>query len=384
MRQDPNASEGRLTAGQETAGGTPARRKAWLRRIWKEGNRGEKESALWVFSRLQPADAVPFFREVMASGETRLWEKKRVRDLLCEIDPEADVGEDTAHLDAAWFCVENTTRAGKDGDGAHGGESPEMMASFFALPRVLQGAVAVELLERDPDRAIPFLERALEEKEPLWEEVLVPLAETPHKGAAALIRNGYRRTDDKPLRKKMKKLNHKRRARGMPTFPLEGDEDRRVIWAPPTPVRPTGLLSITDSPDSRMVWVLRQNIRRGMLVFTGWLHDRQGMRNFLALELSRTEAEKYRESVLQNPDLPVVEADPGYCAYLLDEAYKRGAPVEGAAEAYRNVRMLLKELLPPGGEVPSHPIHGVFTTVEGGGSRACCRRRMRGSWSTRS
>jgi len=365
MGQDPAGAWAGVPADLDRLCGSASRRADWLARIWREGDRGEKERALWVCARLVPDEAGAFFRGVMASGEASLWEQERARELLREVDPPAGAGQGDVPLDRARECVELVLASAGPGTGGGGGAPRE---AFLGLPAGLQGAVAAELLERDPDRATAFLEGALAEREALWEAVLPPLALAPHPGAAALIREGYRRTQDRMLRKKMKKLNHQRRARGLPAVPLEGDEGRRGVWRPPTPVPPAGFMSVSGGGDERMVCVTRQNVPRGVLVCTAWLHDGLGMRNCLVLDLSRTEAEKYRESVLRNPDLPVVVSDPAYCAHLLETAYKRGAPqAEEEAEAYRRVRMWIKELMPPGEAAPAHPVHVLFP---GGGEAA--------------
>jgi len=363
-QQDPDRGGGDLQEEAERLVAGPARQKDWLVRIWRDGGRAEKERALWVFSRLLPDVAAAFFRDVVSSGSSALWEKERARDLLLEIDPQAQPGEIGDFLIRARECAEAVCgeRAPEGGE-----QEAAPLSAFLQLPGALRAAVASELLDRDPGRAVAFLESALAEQESLWGDVLLPLTDSPEPAAAELIREGYRRTGDKTLRKKIKKLNHQRRARGLPTLSLEGEEPQRGIWSPPAPVPPAGFLAVMDDPDTRMVWVFRQNVPRGVLACTAWLHDRLGMRNVMVLELSRTESEKYRATVLQNPEFPVVEADPAYCAYLLDEAYKRGAPeVEGEAEAYRAVRMLFKELLPAAGAVPPHPVERLFVSGEGG------------------
>jgi len=346
-------------------------RTAWLHRIWREGERPEKENAMRVFARLQPVEAGCLFRKIVASPEALLWERKRAADLLREIDPYAEGGETEAGLDAGWLCVQNLLRGRAGGTGTLGPDEAgagEMRAAFEALPLWVQGAVASEILDQDPDRAMPFLGEVLQDREALWGDVLEPLAQSPHAGAAELIRDGYLRTQDRALRKKMKKANHKRRALGFPTLALDSDDARKGVWTPPAPGRPEGLLAIADTPEEKLVWILRRNVPHGVLLFTGWLHGRLGLRQFLATDLSRSEANKFRESVLQNPELRAGEVDPAYCAHLLEEAYRRGAPEDAEeADAYRRFRMMIKDLLPSAGEAPPHPIYAVLAAGESPG-----------------
>ncbi len=359
-RRNPELSGVEDEAGREMASLDVKRQVAWFRRLFQEGERAEREKVLQLFALLHPGESGPFFRDVMTSERTRLREKKRARDELRKIEPEAEPEAGEAALEAAWQFVENAF----EGENylavtVDAGSFTRALEPFASLTETLQGGVIGELLERDPARAIPFLRSVLETLEPLWDAVLEGLEEEPHEEAARLIQWGYERTEDKALRKKMKKVNHKRRARGVSSFGLESTDTGRVIWSPPEPARPVGILSMGETPDSRMVWVIRNNVPRGRLIYTGWLHDRQGILKFMLMDMSGREAEKYQETVLQSGELNAVETDPAYCAYLLEEAYGRGAPRDPEeAKAYRGFRTLLKELLLQ--RDPRHPLHGAF------------------------
>jgi hypothetical protein len=365
-----NSEEEPGTGGQEERtidAWEPARRGPWLRRIFEEGDTTTREAALRCACQLSPGEAGAFLRAVLASQETRLSEKKRARDLLRKRFPEEGTEGLSGVLDAAWSFVERVFPTQESGGAEFEEPHEDGWAIFDSLPRPFQVAVARDLLEQG-DRAVPLWKRLVAERESLWEELLPLLADHPTEGAAELIRFGYQRTGEKSLRKKMKKVMHKRRAGGLPACTMEDADPGRRVWSPPVPPRAGGLLSIGETPDSRMVWVFRPNVPRGMLVFTGWLHDRQGMIQFFLTEMSRTDAEKYREAMLNSVNLTVVEAEPGYCAGLLEEAFKRGAPGEKEEEeAYKSVRPLLKEMIPHG--EGAHPVQALLSPEgEAGGA----------------
>jgi hypothetical protein len=80
---------------------------------------------------------------------------------------------------------------------------------------------------------------------------------------------------------------------------------------------------------------------------------------FFVMDPSRKELDAYKTSLLENLEFPVVESDAGFCAWLMEEAYQKGKPVETEeAEAYKAVRPLLKEVVPP--DKPEAPVHEVF------------------------
>jgi len=367
LAQDPGGSGSGSAPASEIAFVDRDRRAVWFRRMWKEGERPEREISLRVFAGLQPGEAGSLFREILASEGAPLWERTLALELLRGVDPGAGGGEHEASLTGARQCVEALLRSPGDGDGK--AAVGEVHASFYALPRALQGAVAAEVLEQDPDRAVSFLGGVLRERESLWEVVLEPLVRSPHPGSAELIRDGYRRTRDRSLQKRMKKSNHQRRVLGLAAIPLEEGGGRRSIWTPPVPTRPEGLLAVAETPEEKLVWILRRNVSVGMLVFTGWVHARLGLGKFLVMDVSRTDAKNYVGAVLQNREIKAGPADPGYCAFLLEEAYKRGAPEDAEeADAYRRVRMMVTELLPAGEAPPPHPVHAVLAAEAGKGA----------------
>jgi hypothetical protein len=89
-----------------------------------------------------------------------------------------------------------------------------------------------------------------------------------------------------------------------------------------------------------------------------------GLIKFFLLDMSSREAEKYRESLYENKELMVVETDPGYCAWLIDDAYKKRPPQDTQeVEIYKGYRTLLREVI--GAEEPVAPVCRVFPSQEG-------------------
>ena len=366
--QDPDDFGSGGMDGSEIASLESDRRAIWFRRMWQEGDRQEKESSLRLFTRVQPGDAGSFLREIVTSEGGSLREKKLALDLLRALDPQAAAGAHETDLEAAWRCVQRLVQEGPGEDGcspAAGGD--DVRECFDTLPAPLQGAVAAEVLEQTPGRALAFLGRVLPERESLWDHVLLPLARSPHEDAAALIREGYGRTRDSALRKRMKKTNHQRRSLGLSALPLEEEADhRRVVWMPVVQSRSEGLLAMGDNPNETLAWIFDRKGSAGIRVVMGWVHETRGLEKCLVTEFSKTEARDYRQSLLENPDFQVGEVDVGYCAYILEEAYKRGAPAEaGEAEAYRSARMMIRGLLPSETVHPPHPVQKLVAARDG-------------------
>jgi len=328
----------------------------WLPRLFWESSAGDRKGILRSLVPLAGSKGIPLLEDVVGSPRSRLLEKEiaseqlkgwgQARDVASEECLEKAVG--FVDVLSEWVYRKETTD-----------EVPEeVLHRFYDLLPPYQGVVLREVLDRFPEGVFPFLECVLVGQSDLWEEILEGLAEAPQEEAARLLQVGHQRAE-KSLQKKIRRVHHKRSVRGLPVLPLEREETEGAIWRPPVPPKPTGLISMPEPSGTRMVWVFRPNVRKGMLVFGGWVDDERGLLKFFVMDPSRKEAEKYEASLLQNPEFTVVEGEAGFCAWLLEEAYRKGPPVDfEEAEAYKAIRPLLKEVVPT--ERPPAPVYTVF------------------------
>jgi hypothetical protein len=300
--------------------------------------------------------AVPFLEDMMGSPRSRLTEKEIALEQLKAWGQTPDVASEEGLQKAVGFVeiLSEWLRRPEKTDVI----PDEVLHRFQALLPLYQGVVLREILDRFHEGVFPFLECVLSQQSDLWEEILGSLEDAPQEEAARLLRVGHGMAE-KALQKKIRRVHHKRSVRGLPVYPLEREETEGAIWRPPVPPKPVGLLSMPEPGGARMVWVIRPNVRKGMLVFGGWVDDERGLMKFFVMDPSRKESEKYEASLLENPEFTVVEGEAGFCAWLLEEAYQKGPPVDSEeAEAYKAIRPLLKEVIPP--ETPQPPVYAVF------------------------
>ncbi len=329
----------------------------WLPRLFWESPGQDRAEILRGLVPPIGSAAVPFLEDVLESPRSVLKEKRLALEQLEALGrtPDAACAEDlrkaedfVASLPERLQDAGNTETAAEEGLNLLQGLSP-----------VFRGVVLRELLHQPLENVSGFLVRVLEGREGLWDEILEDLEAAPNEQAGLLLQAGYERAD-KALRKKIRRAHHRRSGRGLTVYPLEREEAEEAVWRPPVPPRPEGLLSLPDPAGTRMVWVIRPNVRRGMLVFGGWVDDQRGLVKFFVMDPSRKESEQYKASVLANPELPVVECDAGFCASILEEAYQSAAPPDPEeAEAFKAVRPMLKEVIPP--EKPAAPVYAVFS-----------------------
>ena len=350
--EDPSVREVLEGAGEESLA-------VWVPRLFWDAGSGERIKLLAEVRSLLGEGAGAFLVEVLASSRTSLEEKRRALA--------AARGIEGGEIENLAMAVEQATRfveeaSPRDAADPADGEARGADASrepFDALPASLRPTVLREILERQGERAVPFLLGLLADAPDRWESALGCVEEQPGEGAARLLTEGYRAARDKRLRKRMRTAHHRRRAKGLEVLPLEVEGTGKAVWSPPVAPRPEGMLSLSDVVGTTMVWVIRSNVPKGMLVFAGVVHDEQGLLNFYLLDVSHREMEKYRDTVLQSEHPVVVESDAGYCAFRLERAFRKQPPRDPEErKLYEAVRPLLREVVP--GEEPPPPIHQVF------------------------
>ena len=334
----------------------PAMLTRWLPRLFREGSAADRTGVLRKLVPRLGTKAVPFLEEVVVAKGSRLSEKEIALEELKALGrtPDALTAENLAK---ARGLVEALTEVlpGLDPTGTVPGE---WLIRFEALSPVFQGVVLRELLHLRPENVFRILECVLGRQGHLWEEILESLETDPHDEAGRLLQAGHG-TAGKDLQKKIRRVHHKRSVRGLPVYPLNREEREAAVWRPPVPPKPVGLISMPDSGGGRLVWVMRPNVRKGMLLFGGWVDEQRGLVNFLVTDGSRKELEAYKASLLESREFTVVEIDAGFCASLLEAAYQQGTPADPEeAEAFKAVRALLKEVVPP--EKPESPVYKAF------------------------
>jgi len=329
----------------------------WIPQLFWESPEEDRKGILRGLVPLVGTGAVPFLEEILASPRSGFMEKRFALEQLETLGRQTDASSVEGLRKAEDFVASLPESLG---NAEETGTIPENVLRLFrGLSPLFQGVVLRELLRRPPENVFRFLECVLAGQHDLWEEILEALEEAPHEEAGRLLQAGHGMAD-KALRKKIRRVHHRRNVRGLPVYPLEREETGGAVWRPPVPPRPEGLLSIPDPGGARMVWVIRPNVRKGMLVFGGWVDDQRGLMKFFVMDPSRKELEKYRASLLENPDFTVVDCDAGFCASLLDEAYQKGPLVDSEeAEAFKAIRPMLKEVVPA--EKPAAPVYRVFS-----------------------
>lgn len=275
--------------------------------------------------------------------------------------------ETAALLERAMELVENRfPRVLLSDEGAlQGEEAQTLLDSFCGLSRPVQTQSVKEMVDRDAGKTIVLLEGLLDRGSDLPEEVLDVVGLRPGENVARFLCRWHGLSKSKAFQKNLRKVLHKRKAQGLEVIEPERTEGAEAVWKPPPVEAPQGLMSFPDGSGSRLVWVMRHLALRRVLAVGGLIQDTDGLREVSIQDLSRKESELYRRAILEDRNLLVAETDPSYCAFRIDEAFRRGAPKDPKQkETYLSVRSLLLELATSA--EPAHPA-SAMTWGEGDG-----------------
>ncbi len=225
----------------------------------------------------------------------------------------------------------------------------------------LRYSILVDATAMYPDIAMELLEGCFGADEDIDKDLVGVLGQHTSSQAAEKLIQWLTRTQSKTLRKYIKKTLHSLRSKGVPIPPLEELEDRRPVWTPAPAPKSYGLVSIFDRAGRRFVWLLRPGRPKGYFVVTGVTHDHEGLLVLECYQVSSKKALSYREEIKSTRDVPVVDIDAAYCAFLLKEAYEKISNKEKnpAAEMYELLRDLIEEMVPNGR--PDTPIYTVVS-----------------------
>ncbi len=234
-------------------------------------------------------------------------------------------------------------------------DAESLLDSFCGLPGPVQTWAVQEMLDRDTAKAIAFLECLLDRGAELPEEALDAAGLRPGDNVARFLCRWHGLSKSKAFQKKLRKILHKRKVQGLEVIEPDRTETAEAVWKPPPVEAPQGLISFPDGSGSRLVWVMMRHLAlRRTLAIGALIQDTAGLKEVSIQDLSKKESERYRRAILEDTHLLVAEADPAYCAFRIEEAFRRGEPSDAKQkEAYLRFRPLLTELT--AGTEPVHP-----------------------------
>ncbi|MEW6614375.1 MAG: hypothetical protein AB1401_02740 [Thermodesulfobacteriota bacterium] len=192
-------------------------------------------------------------------------------------------------------------------------------------------AVFVHRLIKDAgEKSLSLLTKLLGKNEELDLIIAESLAYLATQGSANLLLQMATEAQSKPLKKAIKRSLYRLKEKGIITEDRGTEESRLSVLRPPARVF-EGYLSYIDYLGYRLVWLTQPRLTKGLYFFQVIINDTEGIKDFHGTEITKKMYREYLTGFKEKSPMPIVEAEPSYCQFLIQEGYtmatKRGHPV---------------------------------------------------------
>jgi hypothetical protein len=147
-------------------------------------------------------------------------------------------------------------------------------------------------------------------------------------------------TQNKPLKKTIKRSLYRLRERGIIAEDRGTEDSRAFIFRSPTRIS-EGYLSSIDYLGDRLVWLTQPRVTKGLYFFQALINDTEGIKDFQGTEITKKMYREYLTRFKEENPIPIVEAEPSYCQFIIEESYtmatQRGHSVPTGYLEWKNI-----------------------------------------------
>jgi len=169
------------------------------------------------------------------------------------------------------------------------------------------------------------------EKDPQTSGKLAELLVTiPDKMIGKLLHRMFEVTQDKKVRKIIKRSLYRLKSKGIVVEEVLSDKESPILR--PLQADPKeGFVSGIDSLGHRLLWLVIPHSGRGLTVMHGIVSDMEGIVDFSQDEMTRKGFRSFFEEVQEKNPFPFVEMEPSYIAFLFTQAYQLNLDKKGSS-----------------------------------------------------
>jgi hypothetical protein len=179
-------------------------------------------------------------------------------------------------------------------------------------------------------------------------ELMVTL---PDRLTGRLLRRMFEVTQDKKVRKMIKRSLYRLKSKGIVVEEVLSDKEESIL-RPLQREAQEGFASGIDFLGYRVLWLILPHPGRGLWVIHGVVSDREGIIDFSQEEMKRKEFRTFFKEVKEKNPFPIVEIEPSYVACLFAQAYqlnleKKGASPQGYLQAKSEIERIKRDYAKP-------------------------------------
>lgn len=152
--------------------------------------------------------------------------------------------------------------------------------------------------------------------------VVEALAGLPTARTAKILQSLLGFISDKKVAKAIRRSLYRIGQRGIPLETAEEPRRERSILRPLAQEEAKGLISAVDAWGGQLVFLTIPRKPKGILLLQGVIQDTKGLTDFDRVETTRRGLREFLQSLDDSGHPPIVESEPGYCRFRLEEAAK--------------------------------------------------------------
>jgi hypothetical protein len=173
----------------------------------------------------------------------------------------------------------------------------------------------------------------------------------PDRMTGRLLRRMLEATQDKKVRKIIKRSLYRLKSKGIVVKEVLSDKERSIL-RPMQREAQEGFASGIDFLGYRALWLILPHPGRGLWIIHGVVSDREGIVDFSQEEMTRKGFRTFFKEVKEKNPFPIVEIEPSYAACLFTQAYqlsleKKGASPQGYLQAKSEIERIKKDYTKP-------------------------------------
>ena len=193
----------------------------------------------------------------------------------------------------------------------------------------------------------PFLKKGPETTEKLADR----LATLPYGVTAGVLRHLLTETEEKRVRKTIKRSLYRLRAKGVPVREDSLDRGRSVL-RPLQAEPPEGFGTGIDPGGHRLLILVIPHAGRGLTVMHAVIGDTRGLVDFTGAEMTRKEFKSFFENLQEESLFPLIEMEASYVGLLFSRAYhltleQKGTPPQDYLHLKGEIERVRKEYEKP-------------------------------------
>jgi len=217
--------------------------------------------------------------------------------------------------------------------------------------QTLIGQIKTDMADGKSEEEIFQYLRPLLEKDPEASKRVAELMATiPGQITGRLLHRMFEVTQDKKVRKIIKRSLYRLRSKGIAVEEILSDKEKPVL-RPLQAERKEGFASGIDSLGQRILWLILPHPGRGLTVMHGIVSDQDGIVDFSRDETTRKGFRSFFEEVQEKNPFPFVDMEPSYVAFLFTQLYqlnlKKGSSSQDYLRAKSEIEDAKKDYVKP-------------------------------------